>query len=236
MLQRAGYHADEDATADAIIRQSRVRHAWQFFGEPDWNFDLHWRPLSRCYSPEVTRLFWEGAETRRFGDQDALVPSPTDQLFQTCVHGLQWDWTRKVHWIADALTILDNPVDWERICQMAARARMSARLSRAILFLRDRFAAGVPQDVLERLQRAASTWEPREYELLLKPCPLGVFDSFLWHVYHFRRIRPFDEGWREMPFIVAFPQYVVTFLGSSDLRSVWLKLSPHFHLRTRGAD
>jgi len=227
LLDRAGYRAEEDATPDAILRQTRVRHAWQFFGEPDWNFDLHWRPVGRCYSPAVTRLLWEGAETVRFGDQDVLVPSPSDQLFHVCVHGLQWDWTRKVRWIGDALAVLGEPVNWQRICQLAGSASMSFRLANALGFLRERFGAPVPADLPEKLLGAASKWERGEYRLLLKRCPLGVRDSIAWHTYHFRRIRPFDDGWRRAPLAIALPQYVAAFLDAPGFQSLFQKLRPH---------
>ena len=35
---------------------------------------------------------------------------------------------RKIRWIADALTILREPMDWERIRQLAGWAQMSFRL------------------------------------------------------------------------------------------------------------
>jgi hypothetical protein len=227
LLHRAGYRAEEDATPDAVLRQARVRHAWQFFGEPDWNFDLHWRPVNRCYSPEVTRLFWEGAEVVRFGERDMLVPSPSDQLFHVCVHGLQWDWTRKIRWIGDALAVLREPMNWERICQLAEWAGMSFRLANALAFLREKFDAPIPPDLPERLIVAASKWEHGEYEVLLKPCPLGVRDSIAWHTFHFRRIRRFDDHWRRAPLAIALPQYVAAFLDAPGLPSLFQKLRPH---------
>lgn len=231
VLNLAGYRAEEGNTSDAIVRKARVGHAWQFFGEQDSNFDLHWRPVSRCYSPEVTRSFWEGAETVCFGGHDMLVPSPSDQLFHVCVHGLQWDWTRKIRWIADVLTILREPMDWERIQQLAEWAHMSFRLANALKFLHERFGAPVPLDMSERLIRAAAGWERHEYRLLLKACPLGVHDSIAWHAYHFRRIRPFDDRWRRLPLAIAWPQYLLAFLDAPSLRFLWLKLRPHLLLR-----
>ena len=231
LLIHAGYRADEGASPDAILRQARVRHGWQFFGEPDWNIDLHWRPLSRCWSPEVTELLWSAAGTVRFDDHDIVVPSPSDQLFHVCVHGLQWDWARKVRWIADALSILREPVDWDRVCRIAGCAQMSFRLERALAFLQERFHAPIPADVAGRLGRATSKWEGREYRLLLKPCPLSVRDSVAWHAYNFRRARPFDERWRNRPAPIGFAEYLVTFLDAPDWRAFGHKLRPHAALR-----
>jgi len=231
VLSLTGYRAENGATSDAIVRQARVRHACQFFRGQDSNFDLHWRPVSRCYSPEVTRSFWEGAETVCFGGHSMLVPSASDQLFHVCVHGLQWDWTRKIRWIADALTILREPMDWERIRQLAEWAQMSFRLADALELLRERFGAPVPPDMSERLIRAAAGWERHECRLLLKPCPLGVYDSIAWHAYHFRRIRPFDDRWRRLSLAIACQQYLLAFLDAPSLRFLWLKLRPHLLLR-----
>jgi Uncharacterised nucleotidyltransferase len=166
-----------------------------------------------------------------FEGRHILVPSPSDQLFHVCVHGLQWDWTRKIRWIADALSILREPMDWERIRQLAEWARMSFRLAKALELLRERFGAQVPPDVPERLIRAALGWEHHEYRLLLKPCPLGGYDTIAWHAYHFRRIRPFDDRWRLLPLVLAWPQYVLAFLDAPSLRFFWLKLRPHLLLR-----
>jgi hypothetical protein len=232
-LETAGYRAEEDATHDAILRQARVRHGWQFFGAPDWNVDLHWRPLNRCWSPEVARLFWEGAATVSFGGRDILVPSPSDQLFHVCVHGLQWDWTRKVRWVADALTILREPVDWERIRRIAMESQWSFRLGKALAFLRDRFHAPIPPDLPEPLCLAAPRWECREYRLLLKSCPLGPLDTVAWHAYNFRRIRPFDDRWCRRPLALGFPQYLATFLDVSGWQGLGQKLRPHAVLRLK---
>lgn len=231
LLHRAGYRAEEDATAAAILRQARVRHAWQFFGEPDWNLDLHWRPVSRCYSPEVTRMFWDQAEAVRFGDNEILVPSPSDQLFHVCVHGLQWDWSRKIRWIADALSVLRAPMNWAHMSQLAESSGMSFRLAEALTFLLERFQAPIPPDLPARLIRVASRWEAGEHRLLLKTCPLGLRDSIAWHVYNFRRLRPYDDRWRRMPLVIALPQYAAAFLDAPGPRSFCVKLWPHLTSR-----
>jgi len=235
LLEQNGYRAEEGAAVEAIVSQTRVRHAWQFLAEPDANIDLHWRPLSRCYAPAVSQAFWEGAGRVSYQEHDMLVPSVSDQLFHACVHGLQWDWTRKVRWIADALSLMRGAIDWERVARLAESAILSCRLGKALAFLRERFEAAVPADLPGSLLRSAAHWEEREYEVLLKPCPLGFRDSLAWHAYHFRRIRPFDEGWRRMPVALAFPRYVAAFLDAADFGSWRRKLRPHFEARMKRA-
>jgi hypothetical protein len=231
VLGRLGYLAEEGCTPEAIRRQAAVRHAWQFFREPGGNCDLHWRPLSRCYSPEVTREFWECAEPVRLHDREILAPSATHLLFQVCAHGLQWDRSPKARWVADALTVLREPVDWAKIRRMAEEGRMSCRLAAALAYLRRRFHAPVPDDLPALLERTAAGWERREYRLLLKPCPLGALDSLAWHGFNFRRLRPFHAAWRKRPLVVAFPQYLAAFLDTRGWVSFWRRLGPHLRAR-----
>jgi hypothetical protein len=159
-LEQLGYLADGDYSASAILRQVRVGHAWQFSANGQ-SCDLHWRPVVRCYSPEVTRLFRDSAQTVPLGDITMAVLSPTDQLFHVCAHGLQWDWTPPIRWIADALTILREPIDWDRIFPLATASCMHTRLGRALDYLRTSFDAPVPPDLLQRLERAAPARDSR---------------------------------------------------------------------------
>jgi hypothetical protein len=232
-LQQLGYSADGDYPRRAILRQTRVGHAWQFSANGQ-SCDLHWRPLVRCYSPEVTRMFRNSAEITPLGNTTVAVLSPTDQLFHVCAHGLQWDWNPPIRWIADALTILREPIDWDRMFRLATASCMRTRVASALGYLRIRLEAPVPLAIVERLQHAAPGWERREQRLLLKPCPLGTFESVAWHAYHFRRLRPFDATWREAPLWIAFPQYLETFLGANGWPEFARKLWPELKVRLNG--
>jgi hypothetical protein len=231
LLEEAGYRAEGGLSGSDIARRARVGHAWQFSLGDRQSCDLHWRPVVRCYSPEVERLFWEGAEKCSFGGAEAGVLGPTDQLFHVCAHGLQWDWHPQVRWVADALTVLREPVDWKRLKTLACEAWMRVRLARALRYLRDRWEAAVPEEMPAELERAAPEWETREYRLLLKACPLGFVDSALWHWYHFRRIRRFDQAWSEMPALAGFAEYVPEFVGARDVAALWNKLTPELRAR-----
>jgi hypothetical protein len=236
-LQQSGWVAEGGCTAVEVLRRARVVHAWQFSLGSGQSCDLHWRPVVRCYSPEVTRLFWHGAERVQLGNSAVAVPSPTEQLFHVCVHGLQWDWHPQLRWIADAITVLREPIDWDRLRALAAAAHMQVRLARALEYVRLRFPTAIPAEVPTALEAAAPQWEHREYQLLLKPCPLGYLDSAWWHIYHFRRIRPHDPAWSAMPQMLGFPHYLRAFLNAGGLRELWNKLRPELAVRRgrRGA-
>ncbi len=232
-LTRAGYTAERQLQTSAILERARVGHAWQFSLGAEQSCDLHWRPVVRCYSPEVARLFWEGARTAVLDRAPALVPSPTDQLFHVCAHGLQWDWIPQIRWIADAVTVLREPIDWDRVARLAEESCMRVRLARALGYLRLHFNAPVPESLPERLERSAPDWERREYRLLLKPSPLGLFDSVSWHAHHLRRIRPFDAEWSAAPAWLGFPQYLKTFLNARSLPELLRKLWPELRMRKK---
>ncbi|MCE5310256.1 MAG: nucleotidyltransferase family protein [Acidobacteriales bacterium] len=231
-LANAGYSAEDGYAPRDFERRKRTGHAWQFARE-GVGCDLHWRPVVRCYAPEVTRLFWEGAETTAFGDGELRAPSATDQLFHVCAHGLQWDWQPSVRWIADALTVLREPVDWERVARLARAARMHVRLATALDYLRDRFGAPVPTELAADLRREAPAWERREYACLLKPCPLGFRDSLWWHADHFRRIREFDSTWSSRAFCLGFVEYVARFLDADSALDLWRRVKPALQARER---
>lgn len=229
LLLQNGWMAEEDYSIEAIRRQSRVRHAWQFFWSDRQNCDLHWRPLSRCYSPQVTEMFWRGSEIVELGGHPVRIPCPADQLFHVCVHAMHWEWTPNLYWVADALTVLrDAELDWDRAAALAVGANMHMRFTQALAILESEFHAVVPKHLLGG---KVPSWERREYFLMQKPCPLGVFDSVAWHVYHFRRLRPFDTQWREMPAWRGFAQYLAAFLDALTWRALLAKVWAQVKLR-----
>jgi len=205
--------------------------------------------LARCYSPRVAEMFWSGAETVDLAGRTVKLPCPTDQFFHVCVHAMHWEWTPNLHWVADALTVLgenrgktsasspaqtrmpgDAEVDWDRAEALAMSAGMRVHFAEALSFLASRFHAEIPSHA--RGVRVQG-WERRDYELLQKPCPLGWFDSALWHLYHFRRLRPFDAEWRSTPAFIGFPQYLATFLDAPTRRELLAGLWRQLKLRSR---
>ena len=229
LLLQNGWTAEEGCPAEAVRRQSRVRHAWQFTRGDTGNCDLHWRPLARCYSPQVAGMFWSGAETVAFDGRAVKIPCPTDQFFHVCVHAMHWEWTPNLYWIADAVTVLrDAEADWDRAAALAASSNMQTRFSQALLVLRSRFHSDIPEHALAA---NAPAWERREYSLMQKPCPLGPLDSAAWHLYNFRRLRPFDAEWREASVWRALPQYLAAFLDAPTGRTMLARLWAQFKLR-----
>jgi len=226
LLMQTGWTPEEGCPTDAIRRQSRVRHAWQFFGSDKQNCDLHWRPLARCCSPQVTEMFWQGAEPFDLDGHAVRVPCPTDQFFHTCVHAMHWEWTPNLYWMADAITVLrDGQPDWDRAAALATKSGMRIQFAQALAALAAQFHRIVPKQLLGA---DVPPWQQHEYRLMQKPCPLGMWDSVAWHIYHFQRLRPFDSRWSKTPGWIGFPQYLAAFLNASDwhtfLTKLWLQV------------
>jgi hypothetical protein len=246
VFTRAGWIAEENLAPGEILRQVRVRHAWQFNRGPEENCDLHWHPLVRCYAPQVAAAFRSGAEPVEIGGLTALVPCAADQLLHACAHGLQWSWTPQTRWVSDAMTIFASgaPIDWRRLRELAAAARMTVRVHAALTYLRDRMEAPIPDGAMREIDRPrmqspssnvqssnTPVWEEREYALLQKPCPLGALDSLRWHVTNFQRIRAYDDVWRNKPAGRAFLEYLQAFLRTGRIRELVASLWHAFRSR-----
>ncbi len=220
-LRGAGWLAEDGFSDEEILAQRRVRHAWQFdrprppaAGE---SCDLHWRPILRCYTPEITTRFWKDAEAVDLHGRAVLVPSAACQLLHVCLHGVQWSWLPQIRWIADALMILKTSpsLDWSAVLDLATAAQRTVQLYAALDYLVALCDAPIPVAVLEALSGSpAATWERREYAILQKQCPLGFRDSATWHLTNFQRIREHDSAWRQRSRPIAFLDYLAVFLNA----------------------
>jgi hypothetical protein len=223
-LARAGWASESGLSKEAIQRQMRAGHAWQFYkkgadGE-ERMCDMHWHPVIRCYSPLLAQMFLRDAETVVSGDAHLRIPCATDMLFHAAAHGLQWTWTTPIRWIPDALFIIrSNKVDWERLRVLAGEVQMTFRVHRALTYLKTHFDAPVPAQTLEALSHAAAP-ETREQKLMEKPNPLGLLDAARWHWSNFQRLRPFDPEWNNANAASAFASYLSVFFRTTGHRDV----------------
>jgi len=224
-LRRHGWVAEGECGADAIVRQSRVRHVWKFSRGETEHCDLHWRPLAQCNSPKATEMFWLGAETADLDGLPVKVPCATDQFFHTCVHAMHWEWTPNLYWFADALVLLgQGKVDWERAWEIARHSQTTVRFAEAVAALKARFDVRI----VDLGDGGAGKWQRREFEVMQKACPLEFRDRIRWHAYHFRRLRPHDPVWKGAPVWAGFADYLRVFLDAANLpetaRKVWAEI------------
>lgn len=224
LLVQQGWRSFLDAPPHEIQGQMRVRHAWAFTLDAENEIDLHWRPVSYCYDPDVAVSFRRHARPAQVGGRTVQVPAPTEQLFHVCAHAVQLTWVPSVKWIADAMTILQRgraDVDWDRLERLARSASTTIKLREALGYLQLEFGAPIPDATLERLTMARTArWERREAALHLRRPPLGLWDFLQWRWCHFRRVRQFDARWRRLPVFVGFVSYLGAFVSARPLERV----------------
>jgi hypothetical protein len=140
-------------------------HSWNFNNPAGGHVDLHWRALKLNLAPGAEDNLWRGAEKFRFAHTETLTLNATDHLLHTCLHGLPKNNVPSMRWVADAIMILRSRViDWDRLLAEMQVHRASVMMLYALTYLRDFFAAPVPDQVLERIRALPlETWEYHEF-------------------------------------------------------------------------
>jgi len=97
----------------------------------------------------AARVPFEVAGTR------AHAPCPADQLLRTCgIGALGSSRPDSCRWVTDALAILDSSgerIDWQRLVARAAERQLAPDLGLTLAYIRDRFGAPVPREVIRSL-------------------------------------------------------------------------------------
>lgn len=131
-----------------------VKHAHPFIDDDGRRIDLHWNALWEA-APDDD--LWAAAVPLEVHGATTLALDPTDQLLHVCVHGVQWDPTPSIRWVADAVTVMrGGSIDWERLVGRARARRLTLGLSVSLAYLRDELAAPVPPGVVEELASAST--------------------------------------------------------------------------------
>lgn len=154
------------------------------------SIDLHWHAMQECCSPEADTVFWEGAMEMRLGAADTLALNPADQLIHVCVHGSVWQRHPPIHWIADAMKILEAStmmIDWDRVANQVERWRLILPVREGLAYLNSRLDAPIPNEALARLDAMPVPRIERQ-ERAARTRSLGPMGSALRLGFHYRRI------------------------------------------------
>ena len=147
ILERDGWQPLEK-----VPSHLEVKHAHPFMDDGGRRIDLHWNALWEA-APDDD--LWGGCGAAQVQGRPTLALDPTDQLLHVCVHGVQWDPTPSIRWVAHAVTVLrTSSIDWERLVARARARRLTLGLSGSLACLRDQLAAAVPPGVVEALAAA----------------------------------------------------------------------------------
>lgn len=140
----------------------RFRHAADFEAPNGARVDLHWHALNLCCHRSADDLFWRRSEPLDFLGIPAETCNATEHLLQICTHGVVWSPVPPVRWAADAVLLLrsaqaETGIDWERLTRTACDLDLVPYLRSSLAFLRRELGAPVPDEALDRLERASST-------------------------------------------------------------------------------
>ncbi len=160
-------------------------HSLNFVGPDDSRFDLHWHVFPECVNPDDDREFWNRAVPLEIGGVKTLALHPTDEFLAACLHGIRWEKTPPIRWIADTLTILDSgeAIDWGLLIDQAASLGQLLPLRIALTILRFEFDAAIPDETL-RILNAHRPGSRETYELLRRihsPNAATLFETLTLH-------------------------------------------------------
>ena len=86
------------------------------------------------------------------GETKARGLAPTDELLRVCLGGARAHEPPNIVWLADALAVLDSPIDWDRLVRNGLRLRAMLRLRDALVYLRRELDAAVPDEAIRELE------------------------------------------------------------------------------------
>jgi hypothetical protein len=136
------------------------RHAAPFRGPDGHEVDLHWHVLFTNCSTEADASFWHNRQPVMFRDIATSAPGPTLALLHTLAHGMHPNIESPIRWIADALTLLQDPqvtIDWPLFCRTAGNLGLSHRVLLALTYLQECHGQKIPATVLQTLAKTRRT-------------------------------------------------------------------------------
>jgi hypothetical protein len=184
---------------------SLISHHSRIVTAPDgfW-VDLHWHLREQFVAPgqemKSSDDFWAAAEPIDVAGIRTRTLCASDLLLHAIVHGLVSQRDARARWAADAMVVLGHPeaIDWERLIYQAERRRLVLIVRVALDYLVKNLRAGVPLDVLARLNRVPTTRDDeRAFERALSLDPYGprlqgLFDlgpAWAWRRAHLGTVR-----------------------------------------------
>jgi hypothetical protein len=165
LLRESGWRSTTRAPEKSI--SSKGRHICLFQNASGRQITLHWRLFRISLEPDAEDILRDAPQPITLGTLDLLVLNPTSELLDVCASALRWNVVPPVQWVADAMMILESPgstIDWSLFVTSARQATAVLSAREALHYVRDRFGATVPPDVLERLdEMSISDVERSEY-------------------------------------------------------------------------
>lgn len=131
------------------------RHSLPFKNGTGSSMDLHWHVLYQCCDKDDDNDFWEGAESIEISGVETKILNATDQILTLTTHGLCWNGTPPFRWVTDVMVLMQSTkteIQWQRLIQQAQKRHLVAPVKHALIYLKDKLAAPIPEDVLQELK------------------------------------------------------------------------------------
>jgi len=126
--------------------------------------DLHWHALAEATFEGADQPFWKDSVELALNSITTRSLNPTDQLIHACVHGFTANALPPIRWVADAVIVLrSSEVDWTRLLTLAKELHVTLPLSACLSFLRARFSAPIPEEVVGQLEAIVVDHAERRY-------------------------------------------------------------------------
>jgi hypothetical protein len=147
LLLAKGCIADPYPTPERLLDLIRFRHELTMKSAGGADLDIHWYLLSDTRHFEAQDLFWKDAVPCSLGGIACETLHPADQLLHTCLHGAQWNEVSPVRWLADAMMLIRQGVDWARVEEQARRLERLQPVRETLLFL-DELGMNLPDGLV----------------------------------------------------------------------------------------
>jgi len=159
-------------------------HAYSFMNDKGQNIDLHWRSLDMDLTDSHTAGYWERSIPSQLNEVPVRIMGVTDQLIQTCVHGIRWSRIPPIRWIADTFMLFEKSymdIDWDHLINISTALKVTIPMGQGLRYLRSEFSLPIPDAVLQALDHTpTSIIETLEFKLSQKK-RMPVFGLFTYN-------------------------------------------------------
>lgn len=198
----------------------QLYHGCNFAHKNGLEVDLHWHLLDESCFSGGDDPFWKEAAPLEIQNISTLTLDPADHLLHACVHGLRWNATPPIRWIADAYIIIEtsgNNLDWDRILQHAKDYGLVSCLAAGLSYIRTLLNCEIPEFVIRGLKDMPVTrmdrvtFKARTRNLnVVSPIPA------VWN--HYTRHTRMTSEMGTLRRLLRFPGYLQVLWG---LESIW---------------
>lgn len=184
-------------------------HADTFVDQSGFVIDLHWHAISTCLEKGADNDFWNSAIPIQLDGIPTLALNSTDQLFHVCAHGgMRWDPLPGLRWVADAMMILNSrrEIDWDRLVHQTEKRRLALPMKETLIYLHEEFAAPIPANVLQNLEKLPVTRGERlEHKAKTCQIPRNPVLELWMRFSHYKRVKS-HAGL--IMLLLGFPHYL----------------------------